>query len=49
MGHGNMSFDPSASSIFPRTDWAELGPAAVADAARLDRLIRLDRTPCGFT
>ncbi|HEY3862702.1 MAG TPA: hypothetical protein VGO59_12525 [Verrucomicrobiae bacterium] len=34
-----MSSD--ASSIFPRTDWAELGPSAVADAARLDRLIRL--------
>ncbi len=36
-----MPSDPSASSIFPRTDWAELGPTAVADAARLDRLIRL--------
>jgi hypothetical protein len=36
-----MSSDSSASSIFPRTDWAELGPLAVADAARLDRLIRL--------
>jgi hypothetical protein len=36
-----MPSDPAASSIFPRTDWAELGPDAVADAARLDRLIRL--------
>ena len=36
-----MSSDSTASSIFPRTDWAELGPAATADAARLDRLIRL--------
>ena len=31
----------SASSIFPRTDWTELGKAAEADEARLDRLIRL--------
>ena len=36
-----MSSDSSASSIFPRTDWAELGKAAEADEARLDRLIRL--------
>ena len=36
-----MSSDSTASSIFPRTDWAELGPVPVADAARLDRLIRL--------
>jgi hypothetical protein len=42
---GDMSSDPSASSIFPRTDWAQLGPAAVADTARLDRLIRLYWTP----
>ena len=35
-----MSSEP-ASSIFPRTDWAELGKAAEADEARLDRLIRL--------
>src|SRR5271154_5319872 len=41
----DMSSDPTASSIFPRTDWAELGPAAVADTARLDRLIRLYWTP----
>jgi DNA-directed RNA polymerase specialized sigma24 family protein len=31
----------SASSIFPRTDWTELGKAAEADEVRLDRLIRL--------
>src|SRR5271170_6379744 len=36
-----MSSDPSASSIFPRTDWAELSKAAENDEARLDRLIRL--------
>jgi hypothetical protein len=35
-----MSDDPSASSIFPRTDWAGLGKAAEADEAHLDRLIR---------
>jgi hypothetical protein len=40
-----MSPESAASSIFPRTDWAELGPAATADAARLDRLIRLYWTP----
>jgi hypothetical protein len=40
-----MSPDSAASSIFPRTDWAELGPAATADAERLDRLIRLYWTP----
>jgi hypothetical protein len=40
-----MSSDPTASSIFPRTDWAELGPTAVSDAVRLDRLIRLYWTP----
>jgi hypothetical protein len=40
-----MSSDPTASSIFPRTDWAELGPAAVADTVRLDRLLRLYWTP----
>jgi hypothetical protein len=45
MSFGDMSSDPTASSIFPRTDWAELGPAAVADTARLDRLIRLYWTP----
>lgn len=38
-----MSNEPSASnaSIFPRTDWADLGRAAQADTARLDALIRL--------
>ncbi len=36
-----MAPEPSASSIFPRTDWAELSKAAEADEARLDRLIRL--------
>ena len=36
-----MASEPSASSIFPRTDWAELGKAAQADEARLDTLIRL--------
>jgi hypothetical protein len=35
-----MSSDTSASSIFPRTDWAELGQATESDEARLDRLIR---------
>jgi len=40
-----MSSDSGSSSIFPRTDWAELGPAAVADTARLDRLLRLYWTP----
>lgn len=36
-----MSSESSASSIFPRTDWSELGKAAQADEARLDKLIRL--------
>jgi hypothetical protein len=36
-----MSSESGASSIFPRTDWAELAQAAEADEARLDRLIRL--------
>ena len=40
-----MSSESSASSIFPRTDWAELGKAAEADEARLDRLIRLYWAP----
>jgi len=35
-----MSSKQQASSIFPRTDWAELGKAAEGDEARLDRLIR---------
>src|SRR5580692_7765554 len=40
-----MSPEKQASSIFPRTDWAELGKAAEADEARLDRLIRLYWSP----
>jgi hypothetical protein len=40
-----MSPEQQASSIFPRTDWAELGKAAEGDEARLDRLIRLYWVP----
>jgi DNA-directed RNA polymerase specialized sigma24 family protein len=36
-----MDAEPSAGSIFPRTDWAELTRAADAEQAPLDRLIRL--------
>lgn len=36
-----MGAEPSAGSIFPRTDWAELSKAAEAESAPLDRLIRL--------
>ena len=36
-----MGAEPSAGSIFPRTDWAELSKAAEAEQAPLDRLIRL--------
>ena len=36
-----MAPEPTPSSIFPRTDWAELSKAAAADEVRLDRLIRL--------
>jgi DNA-directed RNA polymerase specialized sigma24 family protein len=36
-----MDGEPSAGSIFPRTDWAELSKAADAEQAPLDRLIRL--------
>ncbi|HEV2319155.1 MAG TPA: hypothetical protein VGV18_05360 [Verrucomicrobiae bacterium] len=36
-----MSAEPSAGSIFPRTDWAELSKAAGAEEAAMDRLIRL--------
>jgi len=36
-----MADETSRSSIFPRTDWADLGKAAQADVALLDRLIRL--------
>lgn len=35
-----MSSDTSGSSIFPRTEWTELGRAGEAGEARLDRLIR---------
>ena len=35
-----VSSEQQASSIFPRTNWAELGKAAEGDDARLDRLIR---------
>ena len=40
-----MSSDSSASSIFPRTDWAGLAQAANSDEARLDGLIRLYWAP----
>jgi DNA-directed RNA polymerase specialized sigma24 family protein len=40
-----MSSEQQASSIFPRTDWAELGKAAEGDEVRLDRLIRLYWAP----
>lgn len=36
-----MPAEPSQHSIFPRTDWADLGKAAQAEPAPLDRLIRL--------
>jgi DNA-directed RNA polymerase specialized sigma24 family protein len=36
-----MDAGSSEGSIFPRTDWAELGRAAGAEPAPLDRLIRL--------
>lgn len=36
-----MASEPSKSSIFPRTDWAELGKAAEAEQMPLDRLVRL--------
>ena len=36
-----MAGEPSKSSIFPRTNWADLGLAANADVASLDQLIRL--------
>jgi hypothetical protein len=35
-----MPSEPASSSIFPRTDWAELARATEGDEARLDRLIR---------
>jgi len=36
-----MGDEPAPSSIFPRTDWAQLGRAADAEPAPLDRLVRL--------
>ncbi len=36
-----MDADQSTGSIFPRTDWAQLGQAADAEPVPLDRLIRL--------
>jgi len=36
-----MASEPSKSTIFPRTDWADLGKAAEAQPAPLDRLVRL--------
>src|SRR5438309_4462202 len=35
-----MSSEASNSSIFPRTDWAELAAVTESDEVRLDRLIR---------
>jgi DNA-directed RNA polymerase specialized sigma24 family protein len=42
---GAMCPEQQGSTIFPRTDWAELGKAAEGDDARLDRLIRLYWSP----
>ena len=39
--HDLAMAEPPESSIFPRTDWAELGKAAEAEPAPLDRLVRL--------
>jgi hypothetical protein len=36
-----MASEPSTNSVFPRTDWAQLGKAASAEPVSLDRLIRL--------
>ena len=36
-----MSPEVSKESLFPRTDWADLGKAAQAEPAPLDRLVRL--------
>jgi hypothetical protein len=36
-----MASEPSTGSVFPRTDWAELGKAAGAEQVSLDRLVRL--------
>ena len=43
--HSVTDSEQQASSIFPRTDWAELGRAADGDEVRLDRLIRLYWAP----
>ena len=40
-----MVSEPTASSIFPRTDWSQLGSDTTADAEGLDRLIRLYWNP----
>jgi len=36
-----MGSEPDRSTIFPRTDWADLGKAAAAEPAPLDRLVKL--------
>jgi hypothetical protein len=36
-----MDAEPSKSSLFPRTDWSQLGKAAGAEPVPLDQLIRL--------
>jgi DNA-directed RNA polymerase specialized sigma24 family protein len=36
-----MDAESNKSSIFPRTDWAQLGRAAEAETVSLDRLIRV--------
>jgi hypothetical protein len=36
-----MPAEPTRDSLFPRTDWADLGKAAQAEPAPLDRLVRL--------
>ena len=40
-----MAAEPPNSSLFPRTNWEELGQAANAEVAPLDRLIRLHWLP----
>ncbi|HEX4350974.1 MAG TPA: hypothetical protein VH251_11330, partial [Verrucomicrobiae bacterium] len=36
-----MASEPTKSTIFPRTDWADLGKAAEAEQAPLERLVKL--------
>src|SRR6516162_6639626 len=36
-----MASEPSTNSVFPQTDWTQLGKAAAAEPVSLDRLIRL--------